>query len=132
ATVSEIRYVAVLADMPAQHIRRLIDQRDVSLVRADEIMFLKPQSVAQVPANLEFEGTEVAAVVAAPVHMTQEPLAALLDGLPVQNHVRLAGRLLIDDPDNLEPLYPVSNRDHGTSMASLIIHGDLNLGGEPI
>lgn len=132
ATVPEIRYVAVLADMPAQHIRRLIDQRDVSLVRDDEIMFLKPQSLAQVPANPEFEGAEVAAAVAAPVHVAQEPLAALLDGLPVQNHVRLADRLLIDDPDNLEPLYPVANREHGTEMASLIIHGDLNLGGEPI
>lgn len=131
AVVSDIRYDGVLADVPAQHIRRLIDQRDVALVLDDEIMFLKPQSVAEIPASTEFEGAEVAAApAAAPV--AAQPLAALLDGFPVQNHVRLANRLLIDDPDNLEPLYPVARRAHGTEMASLIIHGDLSHGGAPI
>ena len=132
ATVPHIQYDGILADIPAQHIRRLIDQRDVALVLDDEIMFLKPQSVAQIPANTEFEGAEVAAAPAAPGAAVAQPLAALLDGLPLQNHVRLANRLLIDDPDNLEPLYPVASREHGTAMASLIIHGDLNLGGAPI
>jgi Subtilase family len=118
--------------VPAQHVRRLIDQRDVALLLDDEIMFLKPQSVAEMPASTEFEGAEVAAAPAAPAAAVVEPLAALLDGLPVQNHVRLANRLLVDDPDNLEPMYPVVSREHGTAMASLIIHGDLNHGGAPI
>lgn len=132
ATVPDIQFDGILADIPAQHIRRLIDQRDVALVLDDEIMFLKPQSIAEIAASTEFEGAEVAAAPAAPAAGAVQPLAALLDGLPVQNHVRLANRLLIDDPDNLEHVYPVASREHGTAMASLIIHGDLNLGGAPI
>jgi hypothetical protein len=38
----------------------------------------------------------------------------------------LAGRLIVDDPDGLDEVYPVARREHGTAMASLIIHGDLN------
>lgn len=130
-TIPEIQYDGVLADIPAQHIRRLIDHRDVALTLDDEIMFLKPQSIAKIPAITEFGGAEVADAVGSPP-MTAPPLAALLDGFPVQNHIRLVNRLMIDDPDNLEPLYPVANRVHGTEMASLIIHGDLSHGGAPI
>ena len=54
------------------------------------------------------------------------PIAALLDGLPIQNHVRLSNRIIVDDPDGIEATYPVARRRHGTEMASLIIHGDLN------
>lgn len=57
---------------------------------------------------------------------------ALLDGLPFQNHDALAGRLLIDDPDGLGDNYPTSARNHGTAMASLIIHGDLSAPGESL
>src|SRR5215208_6144728 len=67
-----------------------------------------------------------------PIYAAPEPIAALLDGLPVQNHARLRGRLIIDDPDNLEPRYPVALRRHGTEMASLIVHGDLTRGEAPL
>ena len=60
------------------------------------------------------------------------PRIALLDGLPFPNHDALAGRLLVDDPDGLGENYPVSSRNHGTAMASLIIHGDLSTRGEPL
>jgi len=56
----------------------------------------------------------------------------LLDGLPVENHVRLAGRLRVDDPEGLADVYPVAQREHGTEMASLIVHGDLNHGEAPL
>jgi hypothetical protein len=51
---------------------------------------------------------------------------ALLDGLPVQNHNLLRKHLIVDDLDNFEEGYPAKNRRHGTSMASIMIHGDLN------
>jgi hypothetical protein len=38
----------------------------------------------------------------------------------------------VDDPDNIEANYPVAQRRHGTEMASLIIHGDLNVPADPI
>jgi hypothetical protein len=87
---------------------------------------LRPQSVARAPAKEE-EGGEDNPDAGQPVDLSgQAPIAALLDGLPIQNHIRLAGRISIDDPDDLEPAYPVARRRHGTEMASLIIHGDLN------
>ena len=67
-----------------------------------------------------------------PVEPTEvAPIVALLDGLPLQNHALLAGRLLIDDPDGWEPAYAASARKHGTAMASLIVHGDLGHGEAP-
>ena len=55
-----------------------------------------------------------------------EPILALLDGVPVSGHRRLAAHIDLDDPFDLEPGAMVESRAHGTAMASLIIHGDLN------
>ena len=48
--------------------------------------------------------------------------------MPAQGHVLLDGRLIIDDPDDLDAMSVVGERRHGTEMASLILHGDRNLG----
>jgi hypothetical protein len=124
--IPEIRYDAVLADVPPAQIQALLDHPDVTLARVDDVMFLRPQSVARAPAREEQGGEDVVDT-GAPVDLSaQAPIVALLDGLPIQNHVRLAGRILIDDPDDLDSTYPVARRRHGTEMASLIVHGDLN------
>ena len=42
-------------------------------------------------------------------------------------HELLRGRLEIDDPDDCEAQYGLaSEQRHGTAMASLILHGDIN------
>lgn len=130
ATIPEIHYHAALIDLPGGYVRTLIDNPIVSLARADDVMFLRPQSVARHRGKQEFTGQDSAAVAAEA--RDDEPIAALLDGLPIQNHVRLAGRLVVDDPDGLEDVYPVARREHGTEMASLIVHGDLNLNEPPL
>src|SRR5207244_10367103 len=56
-----------------------------------------------------------------------QPVAALFDGVPLQGHTLLANRLRLDDPDDLQARATVSRRVHGTAMASLIVHGDLNV-----
>jgi hypothetical protein len=84
------------------------------------------------PAKEELEGADGEAVPDRPETSQRAPIAALLDGLPIQNHARVSGRLIIDDPDNLEPGYVVDRREHGTAMASLIIHGDLNRAEQPL
>jgi hypothetical protein len=53
-------------------------------------------------------------------------VVARFDGVPLANHRLLAGRLIVDDPDYWEADYAASERVHGSSMASLIVHGDLN------
>jgi hypothetical protein len=130
AVIPEIHYDAVLIDLAGASVRTLIDNPAVSLARSDEVMFLRPQSVARYPGATEFTGEESAA--AAADADQAEPIAALLDGLPIQNHVRLAGRLDVDDPEGLDAIYPVARREHGTEMASLIIHGDLNASEPPL
>ena len=60
------------------------------------------------------------------------PRVALLDGLPLGNHAALAGRLIIDDPDDIASRYTAGQRRHGTAMASLIVRGRIDAGGDPL
>jgi hypothetical protein len=43
----------------------------------------------------------------------------------MESHPRLQGRVIVYDPDDWGPTYPVADRQHGTAMASLILDGDL-------
>jgi len=54
------------------------------------------------------------------------PALALLDGVPLLRHAALDRRLIFYDPDNYTSSYEPSQQKHGTAMASLICHGDLN------
>jgi hypothetical protein len=74
--------------------------------------------------------TKSLAVVTMPLRPTQSILSGrgFARRITNPNHVRLAGRLSVDDPEGLEATYPVQRREHGTEMASLIIHGDLSAG----
>lgn len=114
--------------LPAGAVQNLINRDPVELVLADQVMFLRPQAIIRGPS------TEAEAPTARPVPTKDEPfasnsIAALLDGFPLQNHTLLANRLNIEDPDGVEDLALVNQRHHGTAMASLIIHGDLNAEG---
>lgn len=132
ATIDAIRYSAALVDIPTREVERLSARREVHLLTCDGIMFLRPQSSVDVPepAESDQEAASGRPLPAPPSDLP--PVAALLDGVPVQNHALLRGRIEMEDPDDLEAMSVVSRRDHGTSMASLIIHGDLELAPEPI
>jgi hypothetical protein len=132
ATIPEIRYDVALVDIPADQAQALIDRPDIARARVDEIMFLRPQSVARHRLNEEPEGEDAPDDADAAPLPVGDPVAALLDGLPIQNHVRRAGRIIVDDPDDLDANYPISRHEHGTEMASLIIHGDLVRGEPPL
>jgi hypothetical protein len=88
-------------------------------------MFLRPQAKIRGPT---LEAAAPAGRAVAPLTARSElpPVVALLGGVPLQNHELLANRLNVDDPHELERLAVVSQRHHGTAMASLILHGDLN------
>lgn len=128
SVIPGIQYHAALVSLPPQGVQQLIDRAPVELVLADQVMFLRPQSTFRGPA-LDVgapEGREIPRLAAAP---ELPPIAALLDGFPLQNHHALEGRLRVDDPDGIEPQAIVAQRHHGTAMASLIVHGDLNAAG---
>lgn len=134
--IPEISYHAILSELPANEISNIINNTSIELIKCDNIMFIRPvgQMIAidhnnsenediQPESDLNFQEQELP---------SEAPLIALLDGLPLSNHILLKNRIIIDDPDNFEDSYSASDRKHGTSMSSLIIHGDLNHGAKPI
>jgi hypothetical protein len=130
--IGAIGYHALLAELPMQQVQSVLNDgaAAIQLLTTDEVMFVSPFTPMSVaPATLG-----PVAEVRLPPGRRVDGLAriALLDGLPFQNHDALAGRLRVDDPDGLGENYPVSSRNHGTAMASLIIHGDLSARGEPL
>lgn len=126
AEIPPIRYKAALVEVPAAVIQDLIAHPSVGLAKFDDIMVLRPQSVVGEPSSdLDAESE----VLLGPAILTEPSrvVAALFDGLPLTGHRLLAGRLEIDDPDDFASKYGLaSEQRHGTAMASLILHGDLN------
>lgn len=124
----EIAFHAVKAELPADRITLLLaeldgpgEQVDIRLFLFSGVMYFRPtgQSLA---ASDQDEGLPAEFVQGEPL---SPPIAALLDGAPLLLHDALQNRLAFDDPFDLECHYQPGERKHGTSMASLIIHGDL-------
>jgi hypothetical protein len=126
--VDEIAYHALVARLPIRTVERILEDPEVELLQCDDVRLFRPtgQAGAPIPEDEPLPGE--AQGPAAPAAALAEPVVALLDGLPLENHRRLAGRLVVDDPDGWSDTYPVRSRSHGTAMASLILHGDLNAG----
>lgn len=131
----EIGFHAVKADLPAGMILQLLKSVenpnsgiDIDLFKFQGIMYFRPTGQSLVASGDE-EGE--------PMGFPKgggdlPPVGALLDGVPLLQHDALRDRLYFDDAFDLEPLYLPGERKHGTSMASLILHGDLNSLGEPL
>jgi hypothetical protein len=121
--ISEIAYHAVLADIPASQVQQLLDGNPIAIAQTDEVMFIRPQATCSISESDEDSESVGTLGLDEP---TELPIAALLDAVPVQQHSLLVNRLVVDDPEELESRAVVAQRSHGTAMASLIIHGDLN------
>lgn len=122
----EIFFHAVKAELPGRCIQHLLAgpmlETDISLFKFSGIMYFRPtgQSLAVLDED------EGAPAIFPEGESSLHPIAALLDGAPLLLHDALKDRLLFDDPFDLERLYQQGEHKHGTSMASLIIHGDLS------
>ncbi|MGY2132298.1 S8 family peptidase [Hymenobacter sp. HD11105] len=130
--IPEINYHAVAAKIPISAFRDLSDNTDIELLKAPEVIFFRPLGQSSWTGHLDDEDefnleevieNDVLEAVSTP---SGEPIAALLDGLPLQNHAVLANRLTVDTEGMDESLYPTVDRVHGTAMATLITRGDLN------
>jgi len=126
--IPEIAYHAVLVEAPRATIEPIVQMQETRLVLAEQVMFFRPtgQSIVPSPEEMvrETDATDRAAEPAA----QGSPTVALLDGLPIENHEALVGRLVVDDPDGWTADYPTTSRLHGTAMASLIVRGELDAG----
>ena len=132
--IEDIAYHAVLGSIEIGRVRELLEQPEtrgeVALFRCDDIMYLRPLGQCASPMGEDAEewsledGSE-----SLPAQEAGPPLVALLDGMPLTGHMLLDGRLVVDDPDDYEATYQAGERQHGTAMASLICHDDLEVVG---
>ncbi len=131
SVIEGIAYHGLLAELPAHAIRAIVENPTTELVKCENVMFFRPVGQMVVGDKSPEGDVEITQIEEMPLP-AGNPVVALFDGVPLVNHHLLAGRLVVDDPDNWEADYAASERIHGTSMASLIVHGDLNLPPSPL
>lgn len=121
STIPEIRYHAMLASIPRNTAETIINRQEPELVLADEVMFIKAsgQSLSVYTDDNPTESIDVSL----PSTIINDPIVALFDGMPQENHPLLSNLISVDDPDDFATMSPVTGRVHGTSMASLILRG---------
>jgi hypothetical protein len=125
STIPEIAYHAVLSSIPRSVAESIIGgNQNVSITIAEQIMFFRPvgQAVA-IPKDNSFDAEFQ---IPASDGIIDEPVVAIFDGMPQENHTFLQGRLVVDDPDSYSNGYVVEARKHGTAMASMVALGDLS------
>lgn len=129
--IPEIAHHGLLGRIPVNQVSKILKHKEVRLLQCEDIMHLRP--IGQCAVRVHEDAPETSGVEQPRGSERPQgyPIVALLDGLPLTRHVLLSGRLTIDDPDGVESAYQARERRHGTAMASLICHGDLNEGGEP-
>ncbi|MDZ4349834.1 MAG: S8 family peptidase [Xanthomonadaceae bacterium] len=122
--IDDIAYHGVLVELPVSEVRNIAARSLTGVAGIDAVMHIRPQSLASGVdiADVEQQSPD------APLHAHQlgAPILALLDGVPVARHPLLADFLSVEDYFELERDALVSQRVHGTAMASLIVHGDRN------
>lgn len=124
ALIPEIRYHGMLVELPSAAVQQLLGEAPPELALSARVMFFRPRGQA-VGELSDVHGAVVAA--AGPVGPVEgTPRVAVLDGLPLANHPRLAGRVMIDDPDDWAAEYQAAERQHGTAVVSLIAWGDMS------
>ena len=127
-------YDAFLVGMSAASVRKMIDDPSIphGLAILDGLQFVLPQFVAQ---SLPFQSDPLdeGAQVKRTEFLADDPIRGLLlDGTPVVAHGSLDGGVVIDDVHDLVGLSVLANRRHATSMASLILRGDLEGDAAPV
>ncbi len=133
--MKEIAFHAVKVKLPSIKIRLFLDslanqdtESDIQLFKFPGVMYFRPtgQSMA-VSGDEEGEAAEF------PEGSPElPPVVAILDGAPNLLHEALKDRLLFDDPDNLSAEYQPGEKKHGTAMASLVVHGELDTRSAPL
>jgi hypothetical protein len=124
ALIADIAYHGFLVEMPASGIHQLLGETPPELALSERVMLFRPRG--QALTRPDEDDTRLPGIATPALVVSGAPVAAMLDGLPMQNHPLLAGRLAIDDPDGWEATYEARDRVHGTAMASLIAYGELD------
>tara|TARA_Y100000768_G_scaffold388444_1_gene384397 strand:+ start:6537 stop:9089 length:2553 start_codon:yes stop_codon:yes gene_type:complete len=129
--IEDILYHGILVSLSLIQARNLLENPNISLLKSEKVMFIKssPQS------NNVCELSDLDDGIVSKFETVEdlgEAKVALLDGLPIENHKLLRGRLRVDDWDSWGGETATKSRRHGTNMASTIIFGDLSSNQEPL
>lgn len=119
--IPEIRYQGARIRVPGEVAQELVEGHG-RIAESKDVMTIRPQSAFE--SQIEGEAVSIATTLDDP-DLTGDCIAALLDGYPVDQHHLLADRLHVVEVDVRGARAPAQTREHGTAMASLIIHGDL-------
>lgn len=124
--IPDIDYHAMLVTIPKQIAKQVIANPKVKILECEEVMFFSPAAQSLTDGHVPGKDESPHEPPSAPLPEKGTPaIVGILDGMPIENHEQLAGRLQVDDPDSYDKECPVSQRAHGTSMASLVVQGDL-------
>lgn len=119
--LEEIRYQGALVRLPGPIATQMAGGNG-KIAALNDVMTIRPQSAYE----SQIEPTATESKSAAPERkIDRQCIAALLDGYPIDKHEVLDGRLEIIEVDIQGTNAPAATRNHGTAMASLIVHGDL-------
>jgi hypothetical protein len=121
----QIDYHGVLGRVPARRLRDAVARQEVRWLRTGGVRFFHAVGQLAAPAAADDVEPEPADGGAGPPAVGDAQIA-LLDGLPLEGHTLLRDRLVIDDADGWAGTIPALRRVHGTGMASVVVHGDLN------
>lgn len=134
ASIEGIHYHAALVEVPGAAVEQFVNAATQSVLgprvlRSEGVMFFRPQAQAafgmSVIRNVPFD---LDARIASQKPPTGPPVVAILDGVPLGGHAAFSPhRIIVDDPEgDLSAKYRAAQMQHGTAMASIVIHGDLN------
>lgn len=114
-------YDALLVEISRDAAIALSERTNVGIAGLGDAYRIRPQSIGYGNPTDDNEGA-AARDATAP---GGQPMAAILDAVPLANHPYLAGRIVVDDPDDIANM-AAGPRLHGTAMSSLVVYGDLN------
>jgi hypothetical protein len=130
AQADEVGYHGMKCTVPLEMLRRLAagDLDAVMAVKSSHVMYLRASA-----QSYSFSDEVPAGAVNAGPLPTGDPVLCVLDGVPIANHPRLSGRVIVTDPDDLSSGSATETelRRHGTAMASVSVWGDLSSGASP-
>ena len=127
-------YEAALIDMPSGNVRSMLENPFApnGLATIEGLQFVLPQTIAQSFPDLTESEPSGGFEVFAPFNPDSPVRVVMLDGTPIAGHPLLDGGVVIEDVHDLVRLSQVQHRRHATSMASLILRGDLLADGQPL
>jgi hypothetical protein len=100
AVLPQIAYHGVIGQLPSAAARRIVEGENVQLLQCEDVMFVRAsgQAIARRPVDEPGPDHPGDGGAALPIPRPT-PRLAVLDGLPIENHLVLRNRLTVDDPD---------------------------------